>query len=194
MKYFAVILLLSLVIVGGCSKDSTTTGPGTTGNSNYFPLTAGSYWQYKTSDSTATRRVIGTTTFNSKSYVAIYDFSTGDTLRLRQSGSAYYLLTPDATGTTLQEVQILDETLNATWGFSNTVSGVTFSESFKTTEVGLTRIVNGKTYSNVIHVHVDENFGGSISGSELYFAKGIGEIEQVNTTTSIESLLNYHVN
>lgn len=194
MKYITTFVLLSVLVIGGCSKTSTTTGPPT-GSSSFYPLTIGNWWKYITTDSTRTLTVIGNTTFNGKTYFMVYDASTGDSIRVRKEGTIYYSLLPDSTGTTLHEVTFFNETSGSTWGYDISLFGTSGHSTYKYIATGLTRTINGKTYTNVTQVHIDQTFGGFTSSVELYMAKGVGEIEEVDGSgTSIESLQSYHVN
>jgi hypothetical protein len=194
MKYITTLLLLSSLVIGGCSKTSTTTGPPT-GSSSYYPLAIGNWWKYITTDSTKTLTVIGNTQFNGKTYFMIYDASTGDSIRIRKEGPIYYSLFPDSTGTTLHEVIFYNETSGSTWGYDLTILVFTGHATYTYVATGQSRTVNGKTYTNVTQIHIDQIFAGVTSSVELYMAKGVGEIEEVDDSgTSIESLQTYHVN
>ncbi len=194
MKYLALAFVLISAILTGCSDD-TTSSNNPVAEGDYFPLALHNQWKYKTEDSTATRTVIDDASIvNGISYYLVYDASNGDSIRFRQSGTSYFTRSYDELTQSSFEYKFADKILNASWTENLTVLGISVSFSFKTTEIGITRTVNGTPYSNVIHIHADATTPFGPATQDLYLAKGIGIIEDVESGVSSESLVNYHVN
>ncbi len=188
------VLLFCVITVASCSKTSNpVTGGGSSGN---IPLSIGNWWQFKTADSTATNVVVGTTTINGTSYFVIHNYDSDDSTYIRNSGTITYILIPDTSGTKLIEVVAANLASGSTWSYQAGIAPFIASSHGKFVASGLTRTVNGKSYTNVTQIHIDSDFGGTITGSqEIYFSQGVGEIESVDTDPrSTESLLSYHVN
>lgn len=192
---FLAILAFSITIVACSSKDSVTGGTTTGTDSNFFPLTTGNYWIYKTPDSSSTRVVKGTKSVNGKTYLEVFDYSDSSSSLDRKEGSKLYSLLPSDFIGTLKEVQLLDEKVGATWSYDLSVLG-DLHFAYTTVETGLTRTTNGDQYTEVLHVHLKTtgtSFGFPVdSDADIYYAKGIGEIEI--TGGNAEMLRTYHVN
>lgn len=193
---FICILFVSMAGIVGCSKtDSGTNNNGNGGGGNatdYMPLTNGSSWHYTTPTGTLTRTVDGTASYLSKTYTALVA-SNGDSLSLRADGSIMYQIMPKDL-LTPQEVVFLNTSVGATWSYDMNVFFATHVDG-KTIEAGLTRVVNGKTYTDVLHIQNTvsvSGFGGGLI--DIYFAKGVGEIETVDPSgDKSETLDSYEI-
>lgn len=187
-------LLCSFAFVVGCSSTDSSTNPiPTDASGDYFPLSVGSYWKYNTSDSTATRAVVGTATLLGKSYFAIHDYAADDTTYIRRSGSKVYVLVPDSTGLGLIELLYMDETAGSHDTVDLSFFGLVVHTDRTVTAVTGSRVVNGKTYSDLRLLHMVETSSFGTSTSDVYFAKGVGEIEDIEDSVSVETLVDYRI-
>ena len=150
----------------------------------WWPLTKGTTWTY-TGYADYVQTVTGDTVIDGKPYANISSVSSTPGVQ-NSTCFAYW------TGTQLfsrnyggiiatSEICAIDITPNSTWSFDITANGLVNHYVFTNLEQGLTRTVLGQSYSDVIHVHLDQsfNFGGQTStlSGEYYYSKGIGLIE-----------------
>lgn len=200
MKTNIFILFIVTAIISSCSKkDSTTTNP--TPAVAYINTNAGSSWTYNEVDSsTATPKntnytVNSTntdTTINNKSY-HVYSYSYGGSEYLNLTGHNYYQYdsVPGGLGQVIERLYLQDNAaVNATWSqnFSVNISegGITLPVPVTLTNkiiiTGTTLIVNGITYTGVIHVSTSIS-STSIPAADLtssidsYYAPNYGLIE-----------------
>jgi hypothetical protein len=184
-----------------CSKDDPApSGDGTV----YMSLSAGSTRNYEFTNNnpptpaspytvTSTNR---DTTINARSY-HVFTNSAGGFEYYYFSGSDYYSYQslPAALGSASIENLYLktNAAVNATWNQSTTVTipqvpfPVTVNFANKIMEKGISRVVNGITYTDVIHVKTDlsaSTIAGPVTGLttdiHYYYAPRVGMIE--NTT------------
>jgi len=150
-----------------CGKSDADPDPVT--GTAYMTTSAGATWNYESIDSSMVPPTVTTysltstnradTQINTRSY-HIYSNSNGSSEYYNISGNDYYTYQrlPDAVGNAQIEVLYLKANLNVgeTWAQSSsvTVSGipVTINYSNRIAEKGISKIVNGITYTNVIHV------------------------------------------
>jgi len=189
--------------------DAGTGGGGTTPPSAernaYQPLSTGTSWRYvETSGSdkdTTTLTVTGNTkTINSKTFYEIAENSRfgKDTSYYNVNGHDYTNNTENfADGIGTDILYLNDEKpVGYTWTGQAIPNNplITGTYSGKVTEMGLTKIVLGKTYSNVIHTQVSMTFS-ALGGTpetlnfDFYIAKGIGII-QVDTDDGTDKTSN----
>ncbi len=188
MKYLASILLLSATLLASCSNDSSPNNNNTT-TGTYMPATAGSSWFYHSYGDTLTRWVSGTYSFNGMAFAKIDDRL--HTQYVRQSGVSYYGLYLDLLD--FREVKIAESSTNASWQDTLIGNGFTQITTYKTVGTGLSATVNGKTYSDVMHVHVETASSGTSTASDFYYAKEIGEILDIESGDTVESLVSYTI-
>lgn len=175
----ACIVLIAIVALAGCGKDSPAS-PNGTNSSEYYPLTKGSTWTY-TGRSNYTTAVLGDTTVNGTTWTMLSNSLTGRTTFARKSGTAYYSL--DSLGGTAQ-IMLKDEPVGSTWSFE--ILGPNFTpnkQEFTIAEIGITKTVAGHEYKNVMRVHLITYVFNSVTNdwvlattSDLYFSKGVGLI------------------
>lgn len=166
-RILAIICLPILAI--SCKKNGSSPTP--TPTPSYFSMTAGNTWNYKrtTNPSTTPVSTNYTLTSTSRDSVAgtrsyhVFTNSAGPNEYYAASGTDYYNYTifnlPGGTSSVQAENLYLKSAsaLNTTWDQNLppiTVSGITanlmLSDTIK--EKGLTKVVNGITYTDVIHV------------------------------------------
>ena len=198
MRIKALLFLLFPLFILSCKKNENSTTPQ---QDNYQTVSAGSTWNYHSTDSSGATPVnkdyVLTSTsrdssINSKNY-HVFNNSGGGNQYLNISGNDYYQYDslPAGFGTTVFERLYLKD--NTAAGVSWTQSlGVTLSGipvpvtlSYTIAEKGISRVVNGTTYTDVIHVTT------SISSTLIpaaflttninsYYAKKYGVIETSN--------------
>ena len=195
--------LLMLIIGGamlaaGCSKSKNNPSPP---SDSYLPVTSGNTWTYNDvvngSTSQLTITMTGATTaFNGKSY---YNSTSVSTTKGTSTGYFYAAnhafavrATSAAAGLTIElqmgnDAQIAGYTWTTTPSDNGTINGVPAKTVNTIKEVNVTKVVNGKTFTNVIHTQVDLQYNlgtgfQSVAVYDFYLAKGVGMIE---TDTSV---------
>lgn len=198
MKIKTLLVPVFLLFMISCKKNKTTNMPQ---QDNYLTTTTGSSWNYHKTDSaspapvnkdytlTSTPR---DTSINSKSY-HVYSNSIGSNQYFYITGSDYYQFDslPAGFGTTVFERLYLKDNspVGTSWTqtLSVTLSGipVPVTLTYTIAEKGISRVVNGITYTDVIHITT------SISSSLIpaaslttninsYYAEKYGLIETTN--------------
>lgn len=200
------LLLLTLVIAlfSSCKKDaevSELTGTDNPDNipenATYQPITKDSYWKneadFGTSIETETVTMTGKTkTINNKIYneaqsvfgktattSSAYYYNANHVYKIRSTSLVY--------GITV-EFEYLNDTAKVGYSWTRnvtddgTVNDVPARLIGKIKEVGLSKIVNGKTFKNVIHteMQLQYNMTGAFETSATYdtfIAKGVGIIQ-----------------
>ncbi len=207
--------LLSIVVViifccSGCKKEAKEAPSG-----EYLPLTDGSTWKYNyTSDGGTTDTLIlkmtgGTTLINGKTYYnAASTYKQGTSPGYFYAGNHLYATRTADVGFGSIELQLLNDTASVgyQWITIPTADGTLGGSPVRTIntikEKNLTRTLNGKTFTNVIHTQVEMQYSnGSVFGTavtyDFYLAKGIGLIENDANTEGIlhetETLFDYTV-
>ncbi len=201
MKKLAILILFSSIFAS-CSKDNPT--PPVTGDP-YMDLTAGSSWNYKLTDNSAGVPTESTYTLVSSSradstvdgiHYHPFDRTTGGSEYYAISGNDYYqlmALPADLGGQAVQNLYLkTNAAVNASWTQPPSVISVqgfpiTLTVTNTIVEKGISRTVNGITYSDVIHVSTafsaSSIFGpvtGLTTNIHSYYGRTVGLIE--NTT------------
>lgn len=177
------------------SNDSTPSG-------TYINTTAGSTWNYHEDNSSGGTPVSSDytvtstsqdSTINGRSY-HVYKYSYGGNEYLNASGHDYYQydsIPISGTGNNVERLYLKDDlAAGATWSqvFELDISGspipVPLKASNKIVEKGVSRTINGVTYTNVTHVSTSLSSplisSGFTSAIDSYYAPKYGMIE--NTT------------
>jgi len=204
-KIYLLCAGILFVMLSACKKDAPDfTGydlsnlPGaTTGDpieGNYQPVTKDSYWKYASADlgsdpDTTTTIMLGTTaTYDGKSFkVASNKFAseteTG-TINFYHSGYTYSVREISETDTSEILYLKADAAVGATWN-ADLYNPATDSKGIgKIIEKGITKVVKGKTFNNVVHTRVElqvkESTGLFTTAStvDFYIAKDVGIIEE----------------
>lgn len=196
-----ILLLLTIsLFFAACKKSKSEQEPPK--ETNYMNINSGSSWTYTQVDNssgtpeTSEFTITSTprdTSINGRTY-HIYDYSFGGSQYLSKLGSDYfrYDTLPGGLGSHIELLYLKDKTLPGTkWSqdFNIDVPDYPFGQvplkvSYEITDIG-NRVVGGKSYSDVIHVHTTistvtipvQNFVNNI---DSYYAPGVGLIE--NTT------------
>ena len=194
----SVIFFAFVIIFSACKKDdsSKTTPPAVM----YVNTSAGSSWSYhqtKLSTNTSTDYTITSTpndtTINSRKY-HVYNYSYGGNEYMAVDGHDYYQYDsiPITGGINIERLYLKDNaSIGDTWkqDFSVTVPGFPLSVPLtvqnKVVEKGISRTVNNKSFSNVIHVSTTLS-SSQIPSSALtssidsYYAPNYGLIENTS--------------
>lgn len=184
-----------------CKKDNGTTNPPA---EKFMTLTAGSSWSYKlTEDPSSATPVTSNYTITATSNDSaasgrtykVFSNSAGPNEYYNITGSDYYTFRklPDVLGGTSVEALYLKDNLNAggTWtqDIPITYSGLSLTLKFnnKIAEKGITKTVNGITYTGVTKVETTLSVTGIPfaytldSDIEYYYAPKVGQIENHTT-------------
>lgn len=195
MKTKLIILFSGILFFSACSKKESNNPSGT--NNTYINTNAGSTWSYHKVDSSTTTpnssdyTVTSTSqdsTINGRKY-HVYNNSYGGNSYLALSGNMYYQYDslPISGGINVERLYLTDNlAVGKTWtqDLDLTIANfpITLTATNTIAEKGISRIVNGITYSNVIHVATSLSAKG-IPGSALtsaidsYYAPNYGLIE-----------------
>jgi len=192
-SFWAIIMLPVLAI--SCKKEEGTPAPAV----KFMSLTTGSIWNYKQVDNPSTIPVTSIysitatardTTINSKIY-KVFTNSSGGSEYYNITGSDYYTYRklPDALGGGYVEVLYLKDNAAAgdTWTQTSPVTISVFTISLtlsnKIEQKGITKIVNGITYTDVVDVKTTLSVSGIpvtytiTSDIDYYYAPKFGQIE-----------------
>lgn len=195
----------------GCKKDSNQ-NPA---DGAYLPLTDGSFWKYSyasdggTTDTLTVKMTGGTTLIDGKTYYnAASTYKKGTSLGYFYAGNHIYATRTADEGLGSMELQLLNDTASVgyQWITIPNASGELGGTQVRTVntikEKNITRTLNGKTFTSVIHTQVQlqykssSGFGTSVT-YDFYLAKGIGLIENDANTLDIlhetETLFDYAV-
>jgi hypothetical protein len=221
-KLHLLLTALFMVLLSiSCKKKNDSSPAPVPATTNYQPVTSGSTWTYSSAYSTGSSNYTLTATskdsvFNGRTY-KVFSNSNGANEYYCISGSDYYRYA--FVNALNQSVDLLYLKDNAAVGdkWSDTknitIQGVAVTAVIETkiAEKNISYSVNGKTYTNVIHIKVSPAFSvGSLSivtttnDVNYYFAKGVGLIySNVNisvtqpfpfTVTGETKLLSYTIN
>jgi len=206
--------VLFLIVFGlfGCKKDQVA-APA---RNEYLPVSEGSVWKYSyASDGGSTDTLVlkmtgGTTLINGKTYYnALSTFKQGSSQGYFYAGDHIYSTRTVASGSGVaMELQLLNDTASVgyQWITSPTDDGMLGGKPAravnKIIEKNMSKIVNGKTFSNVSHtqVQLQYDFGSGFETTltyDFYLAKDIGLIENdsniLDTFYETETLFDYTI-
>ena len=198
MKTIFLVACFTAFIFTSCTKNTSKNSPSTT--NSYLNTNAGSTWNYHTVDSSGTTPASADytltstaqdTTINSKKY-HIYGISSGGSQFMNITGNSYYQYdsVPVAGGGKIERLYLEDNAaVNQTWSQSFTLNNIPNSPvaipltvTNTVVEKGISRMVNGVNYSNVIHIST--NLSSSLlpaaaftSAIDSYYAPNYGLID-----------------
>jgi hypothetical protein len=220
MRFHAVILLaaLSSIVLFSCQKEleDTTSGNGSGGgsgsgsgggtvSSNYLPLTANTFWKYKDSTTAAiqTNTVTNKTkVINGRTYTAVVNDKSPDSAFMTKDGANYYIYqsaTAPSGGSATILMHFLNDTASVgyTWNYNaGNANGAAATIVGKIVERGITVVVEGKTYTNVIHTELKMTYdimGTLMPATDYHFytAKGVGIVKIHSLLTLFSANLPY---
>lgn len=198
MKKYLLAIITGAVLMAGCKSKND---PKPASSDSYFPVTSGSTWSYNDvvngANNTLTIKMTGATSvFNNKTYYQAtstssangttigYYYAANNTFAIRATNTAAAITIELQLG---NDAQAVGYSWTTTPTDNGTVSGFPARTINTIKEVNITKAVNGKTFTNVIHtqVNLQYNLGSGYQSTALYdfyLAKGVGMIE---TDTSI---------
>ena len=187
MKTKLLVALSTFVLVfSACQKDpdDTTDNPGTE-TEDYQPTSAGSTWQYNSTNagSYTETALAGDTTISGQKYFII-ESTDNDRRYINKNGGIYtqygYVEEIDET---LNLVYLKDAAVGTTWEQSVDYNGVPVVFNFTIVSRDGDKVVNGTTYNNVVAVDLEVVANSPLVGGEVtiatgrqFYAKGIGSI------------------
>lgn len=195
-----IVLFTVLSIASSCRKENSdlTNSAGGTSADSYYPTTKGSEWTYRATTSgssttmTSTQIMSGATaTYNNQTYyesiatiannpttAKSFVYAANNTYRIRSTTLAY--------GVSVElEFLRANAAIGDTWttpaNDAGKVNGIDARVKSTMKEKNISKVVNGKTFNNVIHstVELQYNMSGGFETAatyEIYAAKGIGVI------------------
>ncbi|MFI5162702.1 MAG: hypothetical protein ACHQHN_15590 [Sphingobacteriales bacterium] len=207
---FSILAVLTFCCFG-CKKDSNP-GPNA---GEYLPLTEGSFWKYHyvsdggTTDTLIVKMTGGTAVINGRTYYnASSIYKRGTNPGYFYAGNHLYSTRTVEGSQGAIELQLLNDTASVgyTWITVPTADGTLGGTPVRTLntikEKGITRTLNGKTFTDVIHsqVQLQYNNGSGFSTAvtyDFYLARGIGPIENDSNTEDVlhetETLFDYSI-
>lgn len=174
-----------LLFFASCQKEidlidgsSGNTGNGGGSRNDYQPTTANSEWQMKsTTLGDYSVRSLGTDTMVNGLKYFKFNHSIGGRQYISKQGGVYKQLAnmPQAGGW-VSFVYLKEAAVGSAWTENIAQAEMRYSIA----GTGLQKTVNGKQYSNVIHLRYEQYAMGMKTGTgDQYFAKGTGPIEAV---------------
>jgi hypothetical protein len=172
------LAIICIVVLAACKKsnDSVT--------ADFSPLTVGSNWTYLINGVTNKLTVTNKDTVAQGRTYKVLSNNNGGNQYQAKSGNEYYRLAviQGVLPNGFDELYLKsDQNVNGNWQLNVpiVITGipVNVTSKYNIVEKGITKTVQGKTYSDVIHVRQDfiSSFGNS-GGGDNYYAKGIGLI------------------
>jgi hypothetical protein len=188
---FSIVLVSSTCLISSCTKDSPTLADNT--NGQYLNLKPGSSWVYtidslgSTSTVTVTDSVISAfgklfTNFHSK-------YSSGQEYRnyYSYSNGSYSMAITSSAGLQQELIYLKDKVMvGDKWSAVITPLTVPFNYEYEVKGLGLTWMVNGNTFNQVVWVHCNVSSGSTVTyQSDAYYAPKVGLIDlEENYTTA----------
>ena len=195
MKIKTILFATFLLLIISCKKNGTTNNPPP---DKYLTFSAGSTWNYHQTDSSGTTpanedytltSTSRDSSINSRTY-HIFSNSMGGNQYFSSTSSDYYQFDslPAGFGTTTFErfylVDIAPVGFSWTQTLTVTLSGIPVQVllTYNIAEKGISRTVNGKIYTDVIHVTTSISSGlfSLTSNINNYYAEKYGLIESKN--------------
>lgn len=181
------LLASSVFLFTECKKDDT---PSANTPANYSPLTVGSNWTYNYTEGTSSPDMFTLTVtdkdtvVSGKTYKVLSSSDESGNNYLAKIDSNYYRFASFPGIGSFEELYLKDNLpVNGTWRDSTSFSipgspvPLTADLTYFVKEKGISHIVNGKTYNDVIHINVTISvFSLSFGGGDFYYAKDVGMI------------------
>lgn len=192
--------VICLAILTQCKKSNDNPDGG-----DYLPLTIGSNWTYLSNGTTSTITVSSKDTVALGRTYKVFTNSNGPNQYHVKSGNEYYRFAtfqnffPNG----VEELYLKsDGNVNTNWQFSVNVNfggiPIPVTASYTITEKGITKNVQGKNYTDVVHVVMTLSSG--LGNGDFYYAKGVGMISSSlnitvpgSTTSNTAELTAYEI-
>ncbi len=188
-----------VVVLNSCSSNPTS--PSTDTTTLYMPLTAGSMWTYTGSIGNTIDVMAGDSVLLGHTYRIMIGTANGTSQPsvLRAVGTGINITMPDTNGVLRDVVYIKDGIKTGdSWSNYSTNSGIPSFYDYTCLGTGLTRTVQGKSYTNVMALTqtIGYNFGGQriVAGTATtYFAMGVGMIATDLSNGQSMELVSYSI-
>jgi hypothetical protein len=206
-----------LLLLASCKLDKPNYSQYNASVNSYQPTTKDSYWTYQENasgelDTNTTTMTGSSTVINNRTY---YQARTAYRSQIFPTDSGYfshdghiYTALSKIADDTLDTYYLNDTTaVNGTWiskvNSKGTINGVSTRIAGQIVEKNISRTINGKSFTNVIHTKFyyqqDDGTGAgftTVITFDYFIAKGIGIIEQDATGvgfTTVETILDYSI-
>jgi hypothetical protein len=191
-KCLFVVLAVAVLFGPGCKSKNNNPAPSP-GADSYLPLTKGSTWSYQDDVSTTSGNITVTMTgatasFNGKTYYVantVSDKGGAYTYYFYEGSHMYVTRGAYMVAGSSVELQMANDNVASgyTWTTVPTDDGQLEGATAKTIntvkETNLTKTVNGRTFTNVIHTQVDLQLNSESDAIyDIYLAKGVGLIQR----------------
>lgn len=159
---------------------------------NYYPLAADNEWTYKQKDgSTYTNKVTGA---NGADY-AMHNSAANTSSIMRQEGDKF--LTDALEAGKFNQWLANDLNPGDSWEIKFTANGLDSILLFTVKETGVSKEVEGKTYSNVLCIEAENKMviNGSLMSlnffTQYYYADGVGLVLTTSSAGDVHALTSY---
>lgn len=160
----------------------------------YYPLAPGNTWEYKQKDGTSYTNAV---TNIEGQIVTMKNSTVGDPMRVKVENGAMYneLMAPGNYQLWLKDnLQKGDM-----WEAAFTANGLNSIMEFTVKETGISKEVEGKTYTDVVALEAESkiNMNGNVISTnfftQYYYAKGVGLILTTSSMGDVHALSSYKV-
>ncbi len=159
MKIFSKVLaLMALVAVTvACEKkEKEETQPSAVSSCDYFSYKVGNEFIVRTQEGLDTTVVTGTTTIDGEQWL-VFD-TEGDLSYNRCDGQYWFVSTPDSGQTLTFRIMRTVPSVDDTWTDTENINGVESNYKRTVVSVGMTRTVEGTTYTDVAMLLIETSF------------------------------------
>jgi hypothetical protein len=188
---FSIVLVTSTCLISSCTKDATTLAGNT--NGQYLNSKNGSSWVY-TIDSAGNTSMVEVTDSTVLSFGKRFTnfhntYPSGTVYRnfyAYQDGQYSMVITSSA-GLQQELIYLKDKVMvGDKWSSVITPLTVPFNYDYEVKGIGLTHMVNGNTFNQVVWVHCNVSSGSTVTyQSDAYYAPKVGLIQlEENYTTA----------
>jgi hypothetical protein len=161
----------------------------------YYPLAPGNKWEYKLKDGSVYTNSVVSIDGN---IVTMRNSTVPDPTRVKMENGVMYneLLAPGNYQLWLKD----DLKKGETWDATFTANGLNSIMAFTVKETGISKVVDGKTYNDVVELESESkiNMNGNVISTnyftQYYYAKSIGLIMTTSSMGDVHTLQHYELN
>lgn len=162
---------------------------------NYYPLAAGNEWQYKMKDgSVYTNKVTG----GNGNEFSMHNSSANTSSNVKIDGNV--IVTDALEAGNFQQWLKNDPKAGDTWDLTFKANGLDCILIMTVKETGISKEVEGKTYSDVLFIEAENKIimNGTIMPlnffTQYYYADGVGLVLTTSSVGDSHSLIDYKIN
>lgn len=195
------MMIAATMIISSCTKDTSTLTDNT--NGQYLNLKTGSSWVYTLDSlgSTSTVTVTDSTMIAfGKGFMNFHSkYSSGQEYRNYYSyiNGLYSMVITSSSGLQQELIYLKDKVMvGDKWSSVITPLTVPFNYDYEVKGIGLTHMVNGNTFNQVVWVHCNVSSGSTVTyQSDSYYAPKVGliELEENYTTAKYSTKLKSYI-